>query len=188
MSISPLMDKPLPVYLVVPVRAAVEKYLRRRLHLRSEEAFQLTKKGSAGRFLYHVLRNPQEDRQYTASVAEYPRRFAVTISGHLAWLNGCRHLTDQGVHDFNRQIEDLIEQEFHTKLDTLADLGIKFETKAQALRFMELYGFTEEDLTLDALIKSYYRYRVAENKGKQRKEALENIPNCPASEALPLAA
>lgn len=188
MPLSPPMDKPLPVHLVVPVRPAVEKYLRRRLHLRPEEAFQLTKKGTAGRFLYHVLRNPQEDRQYTASVAEYPGRFAVTISNQLAWLNGCRHLTPQGVHDFNRQIEDLIEQEFHTKIDTLADLGIKFETKAQALRFMDLYGFTEEDLTLDALLKSYYRYRVAEYKAKERANSATDIPNCPAAQALPLAA
>ena len=188
MPISPPMDKPLPVYLVVPVRPAVEKYLRRRLHLRPEEAFQLTKKGTAGRFLYHVLRNPQEDRQYTASVAEYPGRFAVTISNQLAWLNGCRHLTPQGVHDFNRQIEDLIEQEFHTKLDTLAEYGVQFETKAQALRFMAGYGFTEEDLTLDALIKSYYRYRKAQLLAKARQQALGNIPNCPAASALPLAA
>jgi hypothetical protein len=56
------MAKPLPVHLVVPVRPAVEKYLRRRLHLRPEEAFQLTKKGITGRFLYHVLRNLQEDK------------------------------------------------------------------------------------------------------------------------------
>jgi hypothetical protein len=76
-------------------------------------------------------------------VTEYPGRFAVTISNHLAWLNGCWHLTPQGVYDFNRQMEDLIEQEFHIKLDTLAGLGLKFETKAIALRFMDRYGFTE---------------------------------------------
>ena len=182
------MEKPLPEHLVVPVRPAVEKYLRRRLHLRPEEAFQLTKKGTAGRFLYHVLRNPQTDRQYAASVAEYPGRFVVTISSQMAWLNGCRHLTPQGVHDFNRQIEDLIEQEFYTKLDTLADLGIKFENRAIALRFMEHYGFTEDDITFDALIKSYYRYRKAEKEGKMRSSVNIIIPNCPAAGALPLAA
>jgi hypothetical protein len=121
-------------------------------------------------------------------VAEYPGRFAVTISNQLAWLNGCRHLTPQGVHDFNRQIEDLIEQEFHTKLDTLAEYGVQFETKAQALRFMDGYGFTEEDLTLDALIKSYYRYRKAQVVAKERANSATLIPNCPAAEALSLAA
>jgi len=180
------MEKPLPVCLVVPVRPAVEKYLRRKLHLRQEESFQLTKKGSVGRLLYHLLRNPQQDRQYAVTVGGYPGRFLVSVSNQLAWLNGCRHLTDQGVHDFNRQVEDLIEQEFHTKLDTLAEYGIAFETKAQALRFMEGYGFTEEDYTLDALIKSYYRYRKAQRIGKERAVGAPHIPICPA--ALPLAA
>lgn len=182
------MVQPLPVYLVVPVRPAVEKYLRRKLHLAPEQAFKLTKKGSVGRVLYHMLRNPQQDRQYAASVAEYPGRFMVAISNQHAWLNGCRHLTDQGTHDFNRQVEDLIEQEFHTKLDTLSEYGIVFETKAQALRFMELYGFTEDDLTLDALIKSYYRYRKAQTLAQQRANSANHIPNCPVANVLPLAA
>lgn len=175
------MEKPLPVCLVVPVRPAVEKYLRRKLHLRPEESFQLTKKGTAGRFLYHILRNPEQDRQYSVTVAEYSRRFSVTISNQRAWLKRCRHLTDQGIHDFNRQVEELIEQEFHTKLDTLAEYGIEFEQKAEALRFLNGYGMTEDDYTLDALIKSYYRYRKAQRVAHERATAPLNIPICPAA-------
>lgn len=180
------MEKPLPVRLLVPVRPAVEKYLRRKLHLHPEQAFQLTKKGSVGRILYHLLRNPEQDRQYAVSVATYPGRFSVAISDQQAWLKGCRHLTDQAVHDFNRQVEDLIEQEFHIKLDTLAEAGVQFETKQQALRFMDLYGFTEDDYTLDALLKSYYRYRIHERNALLRLTGSTDIPNCPA--ALQLAA
>ena len=73
-------------------------------------------------------------------------------------------------------------------LDTLASLGIKFENRAIALRFMDMYGFTEDDITFDALTKSYYRYRKAEGVAKERQNAALNIPNCPAAEALPLAA
>lgn len=179
------MEKPLPVRLLVPVRPAVEKYLRRKLHLHADEAFQLTKKGSVGRILYHLLRNPEQDRQYSV-VAGYPGRFSVAISDQQAWLKGCRHLTDQAVHDFNRQVEDLIEQDFHTRLDALADAGVRFETKQQALRFMNHYGFTEDDYTLDALLKSYYRYRIHERKALLRLMGATDIPNCPA--ALQLAA
>jgi len=159
----------------------VEKYLRRKLHLRPEESFQLTKKGSVGRLLYHLLRNPQQDRQYAVTTATYSGRFSVNVSNQLAWLNGCRHLTPQGVHDFNRQVEDLMEQEFHTKLDTLAEYGIEFEQKAEALRFLGGYGMTEDDYTLDALIKSYYRYRKAQRVGHERATAPLNIPICPAA-------
>lgn len=176
---SPLMEKPLPVALVVPVRPAVEKYLRRKLHLGPEQPFLVTKKCTAGRLLYHLLCNPQQDNQYDTSVAKYPGRLLVHISQQRAWLNGCRHLTPQGVHDFNRQVEDEIEREFHTTLDTLRNYGLEFETKAQALRFMELYGFTEDDITLDALLKSYYRYRQAERKAAARVVATAPIPNCP---------
>ena len=37
----------------------------------------------------------------------------------------------------------------------------KGEIKAQVLKFMDYYGITEEDITFDALIKSYQRYRKA---------------------------
>jgi hypothetical protein len=178
------MEKPLPIALVVPVRPVVEKYLRRKLGLGQQQSFRLTKKGPIGRTLYHILRNPQQDRQYVESVATYAGQFAVSISPQMCWLNGCRHLTAQAIHDFNRQVEDIMLDEFHHTLDVLSEHGVKFETKSAALRFMDLNGFTEEDLSLDSLLKSYYRYRKAQLRGKQVLESAANIPNCP----LPMAA
>jgi len=182
------MEKPLPVSLVVPVRPVVEKYLRRKLHLGHAQPFKLTKKGTIGRTLYHILRNPQQDRQYTETVATYAGSFAVSISSQMCWLNGCRHLTAQAIHDFNRQVEDMMEEEFHHELDVLAKHGVKFETKRQALTFMEGYGFTEDDVTLDALIKSYYRYRKAQQVAHGRVNSATDIPNCPAEMPLGMAA
>jgi hypothetical protein len=179
------MVPPLPEVLTINVRPAVLKYLRRKLHLAEGQPFRLTKKCKVGRFLYHTLRNPQQDRQYSAAVATYPGRFVVHISQQLSWLNGCRHLTDQGVHDFNRHVEDLMEEEFITTVQALADHGIQFETKKVALRFMQSYDLTEDDLTLDALIKAYYRFRKAQYQAAQR---LLHIPNCPAPQRLQVAA
>jgi hypothetical protein len=178
------MEKTLPIALVVPVRPVVEKYLRRKLRLGQEQSFRLTKKGVIGRTLYHILRNPQQDRQYVEAVATYAGQFAVSISDAMCWLKGCRHLTAQAIHDFNRQVEDMMLEEFHLKLDTLSEHGVVFETKTMALRFMELNGFTEEDMSLDALLKSYYRYRKGEIRGKLTLQSTTNIPNCP----LPVAA
>lgn len=152
------MEKSLPVHLIVPVRPAVEKYLRCKLRLGPEGAFHLTKRVTVGRLLYHLLRNPQLDSQYNASVAAYSGRLLVHVSRRLAWHNSAG-LTSLGAHDFNRQVEGLIEAELHVTLDTLRSYGVAGETKAQTLRFMEQYDFTEDDITLDALLKSYYRYR-----------------------------
>ena len=161
----------------IPVRPAVAKYLRRKLSLAEGQAYQLSKKSQVGRLLYHLFRNPQEDRQYIISEESHPGRFPLTISHQLNWLNGCRYLSAQGIHDFNRQVEDMIEEEFLTTVKTLADHGVQFETKQVALRFMSTYEMTEEDLTLDALIKAYYRFRKAQQTGQNR---VNNIPNCPA--------
>lgn len=183
------MEKPLPVSLVVPVRPVVAKYLRRKLHLGPEQPFKLTKKGTIGRTLYHILRNPQQDRQYTESVATYAGSFDVSISSQMCWLNGCRHLTAQAVHDFNRQVEDMMEEEFHHELVVLAKHGVKFETRAKALEFMDGYGLTEDDVSLEALIKSYYRYRKAQQVAHERINSATHIPICPvAAPALRLAA
>ena len=161
----------------IPVRPAVAKYLRRKLNLAEGQAYQLSKKSQVGRLLYHLFRNPQEDRQYTISEETHPGRFPLTISYQLNWLNGCRYLSSQGIHDFNRQVEDMIEEEFLTTVKTLAEHSIEFETKQVALRFMTTYDLTDEDMTLDALIKAYYRFRKAQRAGHNRAI---NIPNCPA--------
>lgn len=178
------MDSALPEALTINVRPAVLKYLRRELHLAEGEPFRLTKKCEVGRFLYHALRNPQQDRQYSG-VAEYSAHFTVHISQQMSWLNGCRHLTVQGIHDFNRQVEDMIQRDFLKTVGTLAEYGIKFETKAVALQFMQGYGITEDDFTLDALIKAYYRFRKSKLEAQQRPN---HIPNCPASQSLQVAA
>ncbi len=131
-----------------------------------------------GRLLYHLLRNPQEDKSYTITAEKYPEQFVVSVSHHRSWLNGCRHLTTLVVHDFNRQVEELIDKEFITRLKMLSEYGIAFETKAEAVRFQQLYDFTEDDLALDTLIKMYYRYRKAQ---KVAADRLNHIPNCPAA-------
>lgn len=171
------MDSSVPEVLTIPVRPAVAKFLARTFHLAPGQAFKLTKKNEIGRMLYHLLRNPQDDRGYAITEEGYPGRFPVTVSQHMGWLNGCRHLTDQAIHDFNRHVEDLIDTEFIKSVTMLSHLGIVFETKQVALKFKALYDLTEDDLTLDALIKSYYRYRKAEKVAHERRN---HIPKCPA--------
>ena len=170
------MDSTLPEVLTINVRPAVLKYLRRELQLVEGQAFRLTKTCEVGRFLYHALRNPQQDRQYNG-VAMYTERFTVHVSQQMSWLNGCRHLTDQGVHDFNRQVEDMMKRDFLKTVNVLADHGVHFETKKVALRFMDGYGITEEDMTLDALVKAHYRFRKAQQTALNRQVS---IPICPA--------
>ncbi len=172
------MDSSLPEVLTIPVRPAVAKYLAREFHLAPGQAFQVSKKNEVGRMLYHLLRNPQDDKGYSITKEAYPAHLLVTVSQHMSWLNGCRHLTDQAIHDFNRQVEDMIDKEFIKSVKMLGALGIVFETKKVALEFKALYDLTEEDMTLDALIKSYYRYRKAQ---KVAADRLNHIPNCPAS-------
>ncbi len=184
------MPPPVPETLAVPCRPAVAKYLRRTLHLAPGQAFRLTKKDKAGRLLYHLLRNPQQDRQYDAGVAAYPERFLVHVSQQMSWLSGCRHLTSQAVHDFNRHVEDLIELEFITMVTTLSAFGIVFETKQAALSFLALNGFTDEDYTFAALVQMYYRYRKAQKTAQKAMataaQPYNYIPNCPAQLAQAL--
>lgn|GEM_PF-3168243 len=171
--------------LAIAVRPAVLKFLLKKLDLKGkEEPFRLSKRSQAGRLLYHLLRTPQQDRQYDMSVQQYPQTFQVVVSANMSWLNGCRHLTAMAVHDFNRQVEDMIEEEFLSCLQVLRQYGVSIETKQFAKNFMELYGFTEDDFSLDMLIKADYRRRKAmiakENKGKSPVF----IPNCPLTASL----
>ena len=161
----------------IPARPAVAKYLRRKLELAEGQAYRLTKKSQIGRLLYHLFRNPQDDKQYTIAPETHSARFSLSISHKLSWSHSCRYLTNQGIHDFNRQVEDMIEEDFLATVKVLSAYGVRFETKQVALDFMKLYDFTEEDITLDALIKAYYRFRKAQNVGQNR---MKKVPNCPA--------
>ena len=157
----------------------MQKYLCQKLMLAGNEAFRLTKKNQIGRILYHLLRTPQVDRQYAEQVGEYPACFHVTVSSTMSWLNGCRHLTEQGIHDFNRQVEDMIEEEFINRLEAVLAVVPGMQVKAFTLHFMALYGFTDEDFTPDALIKAHYRRRKARPYEKPVTKVIFPIPNCP---------
>lgn len=166
--------------LSIAVRPAVLKFLQKKLELTGKtEPFRLSKRGQVGRMLYHLLRTPQTDRQYDCSVQQYPQSFQVTVSAQMSWLNGCRHLTAQGVHDFNRQVEDMIEEEFLNCLRVLRDFGVPVETKQYAKDFMSLYGFTDDDYSLEALIKSDYRRRKAQKQVVNPVHKAVFIPKCP---------
>ncbi|MDF7810492.1 hypothetical protein [Hymenobacter sp. YC55] len=161
---------------VIPVRRAVLKFLEKKLVIENNEPFPVGKKSQVGRMLYHLLRTPQDDRQYDCSAEQYPVKFVVSVSHHLSWLNGCRYLTPQAIHDFNRQVEDMIEEEFLNCLRVLRAYGVQVETKQFAKDFMSLYGFTEDDFSLDALIKAEYRRRKA---AERLQKPFFLIPKCP---------
>lgn len=163
--------------LSIPVRPAVYKYLHDKQLLSETGEFKLTKKGPVGRMLYHILRSPQTDRQYVIDVQQYSQTVNVLISDTMGWLKGCRFLTEQGIHDFNRQIEDLIQEEFMAMVLMLHRLGFQAEIKKVAVLFMDEYGFTDEDFTPESLTKAYYRRR----KSRENKvvPTLLVIPNCP---------
>jgi hypothetical protein len=52
-----------------------------------------------------------------------------------------------------------------------------------ALTFMQGYELTEDDVSLEALIKSYYRYRKAQQVAHARANSATDIPNCPVAMA-----
>ena len=166
--------------LTIAVRSAVLKFLLVKMDLKGkEEPFRLSKRSQAGRLLYHLLRKPEQDRQYDTSVEQYPQTLNVAISTKMVWMDGCRHLTAQAIHDFNRQVEDMIEEEFLSCLQVLRQYGVPVETKQYAKGFMELYGFSEDDITLDALIKADYRRRKALKAAENQLKPAVSIPNCP---------
>ncbi|MCA8830165.1 hypothetical protein [Hymenobacter pini] len=172
-----------PVFILsIAVRSAVLKYLLKKMNLIGrQEPFRLSKSSQAGRLLYHLLRKPEQDRQYDTSVGQYPQTLTVAISKKMVWLDGCRHLTAQAIHDFNRQVEDMLEEEFLSSLRVLREYGVPIETKQYAKDFMALYDFTEDDISLDALIKADYRRRKAAGQRLAPVKPAVSMPKCPVA-------
>lgn len=73
------------------------------------------------------------------------------------------HINDVNVARVNEFLDFIFRKELFARLDMLQERGeVKRKSgkvKAEIVGFMQKYDITEEDLTLDALKKSYYRYR-----------------------------
>lgn len=141
----------------VPVRPSVKAYLERKLLLAPGQAFTLTKCGQVGRTLYLLLRNAEDDRKYGKWVKEFPDYLEVFVPDHMKFLNRCRFMTSQAIHDFNRQIENMMEEEVLTLMEHLEHLGLNPGVTATLDRFLSKYGLESDGQLFEALRRQYYR-------------------------------
>lgn len=73
------------------------------------------------------------------------------------------HVSDTNVVRVNEFLDFVFRKELFSRLDLLQERGEvqrkSGKVKEEIIRFMQRYDILESDLTMDALKKSYYRYR-----------------------------
>ncbi|GAB2571921.1 hypothetical protein [Spirosoma areae] len=145
-----------PKTYVIPVYPLVEKFLSAQY---DTQPFMLTANSNpyAG-FLYASL------ERYGHMDAKLPRKYhrltATLTVGVPHWVSrygaGAK-LTPQKISVFN----DFVSQLFFEKLTAEVAMRMEFGAglKASVQRFLDRYGITEEELSLDTVLRYYARYR-----------------------------
>ncbi|SDK35641.1 hypothetical protein SAMN05421823_102542 [Catalinimonas alkaloidigena] len=146
--------------LKVPVRSHLKKYLQSSYR----DGQEIGKGDELHTYLTSLLKKPPLDYRPKPVPGEF---IAFRLSSYLVQRN-ITFLSDQAALKFNIRLEALVRDQFHRTMDDwIYTQGFNF-TEA-FFRWMGLYDWTEEEIQMEALKKSYYRYRrnaekIAENK------------------------
>lgn len=152
--------------LTLRVTPAVRKYLL--VHLGDE--YKLSETDPIGLYLYNLLRQPiykeptklvkyerWVDRHQTAI-------FQVSITSSKLLRERCSNLSFVTHHKFNSFVEKLLKSELHTFVDNHREFGLNQQGAIKAI--MTKYDLEDSDITLDALIKSYQRFKDKQKNNK----------------------
>ncbi|QCR23091.1 hypothetical protein [Pontibacter sp. SGAir0037] len=137
----------------VKVTSAVYKYLQ--VHLGPD--YKLSETDHIGMYLYNLLRQPLQDKQYDKSVEKYTAKFPVRIVSSTVMNKRCKNCSSYTFYKFNTFIQNLLKAELHAYVDNHREFGLTMH--GAIVEFMEKYDFCDEDYTFEALKKSYQRWK-----------------------------
>lgn len=139
--------------LQISVRPAVKKYLL--VHLGAE--YDLSLSDPFGILLLQLLRRPLQDKRKAKTVAEYKEKFDFGTTGYPAQKWGLRSFTSGTVYLFSKYVHEVMMAEMYGQVATYFAAGHGLHDSIH--EWMAIYGFSETDLTFDAVKKSYQRQR-----------------------------
>lgn len=151
----------------IPIRSHYKKYCEK------EFSTTLTTTDPLGIILYHMLR--KNERETPLHVQHYNLNTELTfyISDRSIYKEALRtSLNSTQVYQFNFIIEYFFKKHLYNYLDVKVEEGK--EIQESVAMFMGKYNMSKEDLTMDALIKAYYRSR--KNKEDSESEIEKILP------------
>ena len=163
----------------VPVTPYVKKYIEKNGYLRNQ--ISLTTSDPVGIVLMACLKKepvkPSKNNVYVIHTSDFPWDEGVTSSMYLQLLIGeaygrsCGYFIDDiGIKRFNIFVTKLIKDEA-IKYVTIA-AGLKMEVKQAIYQFMDMYQFTEDELSYETLRQAYFR---SKRKTAQKVEFFMNL-------------
>jgi hypothetical protein len=111
-----------------------------------------------GVFLYHLLRRQKTDRQYDRIVDNYADKVEVSVPEHMVFNEGVINITSLTSIYFNTLIENELKRELFYHVHFHHNV-FKYTQKDCIIHWMNLYGITDDDITVDGLWKALERIK-----------------------------
>lgn len=136
----------------VPVKPHVAKYLCHHLGA----GYKLSQLDVFGRHLKLLLQQKRENKYLDGFTGRYTAKFSVAVEGNLILQKRLRALNSKEIIDFNNFVEGIIKTEFHGMVAARAAFSLSQYAAIQ--EFRAKYDFQDQDITHEALKKSWQRY------------------------------
>ncbi|RZK34684.1 MAG: hypothetical protein EOO57_10630 [Hymenobacter sp.] len=145
--------------LYLSVKPYTLKFLTR--HLGRD--YQLSNVDSFGRYLFGLLRQPRNDKQYDNYLSRYTAKFPVRLVPYLLADRACKNCSSQTVVHFNNFVEEIFFREFRSFVQFRVQEE-EMQAKVAIEKFSRFLGLTEDDISFETLKKNWCRYWKKEKK------------------------
>lgn len=145
--------------LSIPVKPFALKFLTRHLG----PGYKLGCGDLYGSYLFSLLRQPRDHRQYEKFLARYTAVFPVKIVPYLVADRACKNCSPLTIVKFNTLVEEIFFKEFHDFVQFRTE-ETQVQAKVAIERFCTKFELTEDDIAYETLKKNWQRYQQKEKK------------------------
>lgn len=147
-----------PFSITIPIRSHLKKMLM--FYLNTDPLEVKIGKCHYSAIFYQALSRTSFPQHHVITNNNFNCDIEIKFSASIAKENRFT-IDSKRVSYIDQQLRAIFDEKFHEFLEFQANQ--KGDIQVCIALFMERYGITEEDITTDALRKSYYRYREKRN-------------------------
>lgn len=154
---------------MMPVKPYTSKYLE--LHFGKD--YKITQLDHFGIYLIGLLRRPLCKKRYDEFLTAYTAKYSMKFNLREFQKNGKINFSSQIIITYNNFVELIIKTEFHAFVEANLVPGTTLIRVIESFR--NKYSWTDEDISLDTLIKSFQRYRKKREKNHNLSNSLGSL-------------
>ncbi|MGV3540690.1 MAG: hypothetical protein ACO1OQ_12830 [Rufibacter sp.] len=135
--------------------------------------YKITQLDHFGLFLMEVLRRKWDRKRYEGYMAAYTAQYPMFYNTKEFLRTDRVHFTSENIVCYNNFVESIIKAEFHAFMELYLNDSTTIANVIESYR--KIYNWTDDDISLDSLSKSFQRYQKKKKNRLKSQKSLGSL-------------